>query len=485
MKLRNLLVAALLMLAGMVQAQPQMTIPVDKDVRIGKLSNGLTYYIRHNNWPENRANFYIAQKVGSIQEEESQRGLAHFLEHMAFNGSDHFKGNNLIEWCRANGIAFGVDLNAYTSIDQTVYNINNVPTQRPGAIDTCLIILRDWSTGLTLDQKEIDNERGVIHEEWRLRTSASSRMFERNLPALYPGSKYGLRYPIGLMSVVDNFKRKELVDYYHKWYHPDHQGLIIVGNVDVDKVEAQIKKLFGDIKNPENEAPIVDEQVPDNAEPIVVIDKDKEEQSSSVEVMFKHDVFPDSLKNTINYLIYDYVNDAIANMLNKRYTEAAQKADCPFVNAMAYDGNYIFAKTKDAFSIDASPKDMSKTADALKAAFIEARRAAEFGFTATEYSRFQQDYLSGLEKQYSNKDKRYNAQFYRECLGNFLTNEPMPGIEYTYQTMKQLVPMIPLEAVNQQIKELVPANDSNMVIINFNNEKEGMFILQNSSCLML
>ena len=317
MKLRNLLVAALLMLAGMVQAQPQMTIPVDKDVRIGRLSNGLTYYIRHNNWPENRANFYIAQKVGSIQEEESQRGLAHFLEHMAFNGSDHFKGNNLIEWCRANGIAFGVDLNAYTSIDQTVYNINNVPTQRPGAIDTCLIILRDWSTGLTLDQKEIDNERGVIHEEWRLRTSASSRMFERNLPALYPGSKYGLRYPIGLMSVVDNFKRKELVDYYHKWYHPDHQGLIIVGNVDVDKVEAQIKKLFGDIKNPENEAPIVDEQVPDNAEPIVVIDKDKEEQSSSVEVMFKHDVFPDSLKNTINYLIYDYVNDA-TNVIQKQ-----------------------------------------------------------------------------------------------------------------------------------------------------------------------
>ena len=173
MKLKNLWVAALLMLAGTAQAQPQMTIPVDKDVRIGKLSNGLTYYIRHNNWPENRANFYIAQKVGSIQEEESQRGLAHFLEHMAFNGSDHFKGNNLIEWCRANGIEFGADLNAYTSIDQTVYNISNVPTQRAGAIDTCLIILRDWSTGLTLDQEEIEKERGVIHEEWRLRTSAS------------------------------------------------------------------------------------------------------------------------------------------------------------------------------------------------------------------------------------------------------------------------------------------------------------------------
>ena len=473
MKLKNLWVAALLMLAGTAQAQPQMTIPVDKDVRIGKLSNGLTYYIRHNNWPENRANFYIAQKVGSIQEEESQRGLAHFLEHMAFNGSDHFKGNNLIEWCRANGIEFGADLNAYTSIDQTVYNISNVPTQRAGAIDTCLIILRDWSTGLTLDQEEIEKERGVIHEEWRLRTSASSRMFERNLPALYPGSKYGLRYPIGLMSVVDNFKRKELVDYYRKWYHPDHQGLIIIGNVDVDKVEAQIKKLFGDIKNPENEAPIVDEPVPDNAEPIVIIDKDKEEQSSSVDLMFKHDVFPDSLKGNINYLIYEYLNNAIASMLNNRYTEAAQKADCPFVNAYAGDGNYIFAKTKDAFSIDASPKDITLTAAALKAAFIEARRAATFGFTATEYDRFKQDYLSRLDKQYSNKDKRYNSQFYRECLGHFLNNEPMPGIEYTYQTMKQIVPMIPLEAVNQQIKELIPENDSNMVIINFNNEKEG------------
>ncbi|MBF1538795.1 MAG: insulinase family protein [Prevotella salivae] len=473
MKLKNLLVAVLLTLAGNAQAQLQMAIPVDKDVRIGKLSNGLTYYIRHNNWPENRANFYIAQKVGSIQEEESQRGLAHFLEHMAFNGSDHFKGNSLIEWCRANGIEFGADLNAYTSIDQTVYNIDNVPTQRPGAIDTCLIILRDWSTGLTLDQKEIENERGVIHEEWRLRTSASSRMFERNLPALYPGSKYGLRYPIGLMSVVDNFKRKELVDYYHKWYHPDHQGLIIVGNVDVDKVEAQIKKLFGGIKNPDNEAPIIEEPVPDNAEPIVVIDKDKEEQSSSVEVMFKHDVFPDSLKGTVNYLVYGFVNAAVATMLNNRYAEAAQKADCPFIGAQAGDGDYIFAKTKDAFAISASPKDISQTADALKAAMIVARRAAEFGFTPTEYNRFKESYLSGLDKQYSNKDKRYNSQFFSQYLGNFLNNEPIPDIDYTYQTMKQLVPMIPLEAVNQQIKELIPSNDSNMVIINFNNEKEG------------
>ena len=473
MRLKNLLVAALLLLTGVVQAQPQMTVPVDKDVRIGKLANGLTYYIRHNNWPENRANFYIAQKVGSIQEDETQRGLAHFLEHMAFNGSDNFKGNSLIEWCRANGIEFGGDLNAYTSIDQTVYNIDNVPTQRAGAIDTCMLILRDWSTGLTLDKDEIEKERGVIHEEWRLRTSAQSRMFERDLPKLYPGSKYGVRYPIGLMSVVDNFKPNELRDYYVKWYHPSHQGIIVIGNVDVDKIEAQIKKLFGNIQNPKNEAPIIDEQVPDNAQPIVIIDKDKEMRSSIVELMFKHDVFPDSLKNNIKYLVYNYINGAISSMLGNRFTEAAQKADCPFVGAQASDDNYIFAKTKNAFDLSVSPKDISVAADALKAAFVELRRAAEFGFTPSEYSRFQADCMSSLDKAYSNKDKRYNSQFYGECLGNFLTNEPMTGIEYSYQTMKQIIPMIPLEAINEQIKELVSKNDSNMVILNFNNEKEG------------
>ncbi|MBM6992323.1 MAG: insulinase family protein [Prevotella sp.] len=474
MKIKNFLTAMLLLVSATVQAQmPDMTLPVDTAVRMGKLDNGLTYFIRHNNWPENRANFYIAQKVGSIQEEESQRGLAHFLEHMAFNGSDNFKGNSLIEWCRANGIEFGGDLNAYTSIDQTVYNIDNVPTQRQGTLDSCLLILRDWSAGLSLEQEEIDKERGVIHEEWRLRTSASSRMFERNLPKLYPGSKYGLRYPIGLMSVIDNFKRKELVDYYHKWYHPSNQGIIVVGNVDVNRTEAEIKRLFGGIKNPDNASPIIDEPVPDNAQPIVIVDKDKEFQQSFVDLIIKHESYPDSLKQTLPYYIQDYAKDAACNMLNKRFVEAAQKADCPFVQASGSDGNYIFSKTKDAFDLSVAPKDMSQCASALKAAFEVVRQAAEYGFTATEYKRFQDDYLSGLDKTYSNKDKRYSSQFYREILGYFLTNEPMPGIDYTYQMMKQIVPAIPLEAINQVLPELVSKSDTNMVIINFNNEKEG------------
>ena len=474
MKFRKLLVLALSFVASASQAQMSMpSLPVDTAVRIGKLDNGLTYYIRYNNWPEHRANFYIAQKVGSIQEEESQRGLAHFLEHMCFNGTDNFKGNDLIRYCESIGVQFGGDLNAYTSIDQTVYNIDNVPTARQSSLDSCLLILRDWADGLTLDPEEIDKERGVIHEEWRMRTSASSRLFERNLEKLYPGSKYGKRYPIGLMSVIDNFAPKELRDYYEKWYHPQNQGIIVVGDVDVDHTEAMIKKLFGPIRNPENPAPIVDEVVPDNAEPIVIIDKDKEYQSHDIDIMFKHDVFPDSLKQTPQYLVYNYVKQAATSMLNSRFGEAAQKADCPYVSASAFDGNYIFAKTKDAFGISVSPKDMSLIEPSLKAALIEARKAAEFGFTPTEYARFKESMLSALDKMYSNKDKRYTSQFYNECKAHFLSNAPMPSIDYSYQMMKQVIPAIPLEVINSFMSELLPKNDSNMVIINFNNEKEG------------
>ena len=474
MKVRNLFLSLLMLLcATSVFAQMDPPVPVDTAFRIGKLPNGLTYFIRHNNWPEHRANFYIAQKVGSIQENEDQRGLAHFLEHMAFNGSEHFKGNDLIEWCRAHGIQFGADLNAYTSIDQTVYNIDNVPTQSQSALDSCLLILRDWSCGLSLEQDEIDKERGVIHEEWRLRTSPNSRMLERNLEKLYPGSKYGRRYPIGLMSVVDNFKRKELVDYYHKWYHPNHQGIIVIGDVDVDKTEAEIKRLFGDIKNPANEAPLVDEPVPDNDKPIVVIDKDKEFQQSVVMMMMKHDVYPDSLKQRFSYLMTNYVKDAAISMLGTRFAEAAQKADCPFVNADASDDNYLLSKTKDAFGISVLPKNMGLSADALKAAYLVVKQAAQYGFTATEYDRFKQNQLSGLDKAWEARDKRPNSQFYGQALDYFLSNEPMPSLENTYQMMKQVIPMIPLEAVNGVLPELLSKSDTNLVIISFNNEKDG------------
>lgn len=467
------IVAALLFVsAAATMAQQMPPIPVDKDVRMGKLENGLTYYIRFNNWPEQRAEFYIAQRVGSIQENDDQRGLAHFLEHMCFNGTEHFKGNDIVKWCETIGVKFGRDLNAYTSIDQTVYNISNVPTTREGIIDSCLLILHDWADGLLLEPEEIQKERGVIHEEWRLRTSAQMRMLERDLPLLYPNSKYGHRMPIGLMEIIDNFKPQVLRDYYEKWYRPDNQAIIVVGDVDVDKVEQKIKTLFSPIKMPENPAPVVAEQVPDNSDPIFVVDKDKEMQYSIVEVFFKSDPIPDEIKSNMQYLVINYIKDAAIGMLNDRLTELAQKPDCPFLQAGASYGSYLLSKTKHAFDIYALPKE-GETEAAMKAAFIEARRAAEFGFTATEYKRYQQNFLSALDKQFSNKDKRYNNQFCRQYVNHYLDNEPIPSLDDYYQVMKQLVPVMPVEAVNQLMQEFVATTDSNMVVLNMNQEKDG------------
>ena len=472
-RIKTMISAFVLLLASATASAQQMPpIPVDEDVRMGRLDNGLTYYIRHNAWPEQRAEFYIAQRVGSIQENDEQRGLAHFLEHMCFNGTEHFKGNDIVKWCETIGVKFGRDLNAYTSIDQTVYNISNVPTTREGIIDSCLLILHDWADGLLLEPEEIQKERGVIHEEWRLRTSAQMRMLERDLPQLYPDSKYGHRMPIGLMEIIDNFEPQVLRAYYEKWYRPDNQAIIVVGDFDVDRVEQKIKDLFSPIKLPENPAPVVAEAVPDNAEPIFVVDKDKEMQFSIVEMFFKTDPIPEEIKTNMQYLIIDYLKDAAIGMLNDRLSELAQKPDCPYLQASASYGQYLLSKTKDAFGVDALPKE-GQTEAAMKAAFIEARRAAEFGFTATEYKRYQQNFTSQLDKQFSNKDKRYNNQFCRQYVNHYLDNEPIPSLDEYYQLMKQLVPMMPVEAVNQLMQQFVPANDSNLVVLNMNQEKDG------------
>lgn len=463
---------AFLFIAVHATAQQMPQLPVDKDVRIGKLDNGLTYYIRYNNWPENRAEFYIAQKVGSIQENDDQRGLAHFLEHMCFNGTENFPGNGVMRYCESIGVQFGGDLNAYTSYDRTVYNISNVPTARIGAQDSCLLILHDWADGLLLEPEEIDKERGVIHEEWRLSSTAQGRMMERSLPKLYPGSKYGQRYPIGLMEVVDNFKPQTLRDYYEKWYHPGNQAIIVVGDVDVDRIEGKIKELFGGIKTPENPAPVLDEQVPDNDTPIFVVEKDKEQKTNGVEMMIKHDAFPDSLKNTVAYILNNYIRGRAMDMLNDRLQELAQQPDCPFVSAWISDGRYVYSKTKEALDIDVTPKD-GKLEAALAAAFNEARRAAEFGFTATEFQRSKSDYESYIEKQYSNKDKRTNAQFVNEYVENFLEHDPIASIDDYYTLWKQIIPAIPLDVVNEYMKELVPPSDTNMVVLAMLNEKEG------------
>ena len=473
MKLRKLFAAAMMLVALGSMAQ-SMPIENDPSVRTGKLPNGLTYYVKQNNWPEHRVNFYIAQRVGSLQEEESQRGLAHFLEHMAFNGTEHYPGNGVIDYTRSLGVEFGRDLNAYTSVDQTVYNINDVPSTRVSALDSCLLILKDWSNGLLLEGDEIDKERGVIHEEWRVRSSASQRMFERNLEKLYPGSKYGKRMPIGLMSVVDNFKYNEIRDYYHKWYRPDNQAIVVVGDIDVDRTEAKIKEMFGAIPAPAADAAqVVDVEVPDNKEPIIVVDKDKEQQMNIIQVMYKTDPMPNEMKSDITYMLMKYAIDMACTMLDKRLDEKSQDPDCPYMQAGAGYGNYIFAKTKDCFQLFIAPKE-GKTNEAVKAVTEEALRASQHGFTATEFARVKDDYMSNLEKQYNNRNQINNDRFGREYCAHYLNNEPYPSIEWTYQMMNMIAPNVGVEMINQLMAQMMPTTDENLVVLNFNPDKEGV-----------
>ena len=475
MKVRMFLAAVLTMFsatAAVAQEMQMPPIPVDPAVRIGKLDNGLTYYIRHNDYPEHVANFYIAQRVGSINEEESQRGLAHFLEHMAFNGSEHFKGNGIIEFCRSLGVEFGSDLNAYTSIDQTVYRVCNVPTKRATALDSCLLILKDWSNGLALEPEEIDKERDVVHNEWRLGEGPSQRMLQRALPKTYPGSKYGERLPIGLMSVIDSFKPQTLRAYYQKWYRPDNQAIIVVGDVDVNHMEDKIKELFAGIKVDPNAPKVVPEAVPDNKEAIYVYEKDKEMQMANVWVMMKHEATKPEEKASMAYLIQDYAVSVISQMINQRLSEMTQDAACPFFQGFADDANYLLSRTKDCFELIGIPKE-GKEMETLQVLYREAKRAREFGFTATEYERAKADYLSSLEKQYTNRDKRKNDEFGDAYRDHYLNNEPIPPLDVLYQTMQQIAPNIPVQAINQMLPQLITPTDSNLVVMIMAQDKEG------------
>ena len=475
MKTKHLLAAAVALLTAGTQgavAQKKMPLPVDTAVVRGKLPNGLTYYVRRNGWPEHRVNFYIAQRVGSIQENDEQQGLAHFLEHMAFNGSDHYPDDKLIGYLRSIGVEFGSDLNAYTGVDETVYRICNVPSARVESLDSCLLVLKDWSNGLTLDAKEIDKERGVIHDEWRQRTSAFMRILNRRLPELFPGSKYGLRLPIGKMEVVDNFKPEALRAYYRKWYRPDNQAIIVVGDVDVSRTVAKIKELFGGIKLPANPAKVVGEPVPDNAQPIIIVEKDKEMSNDMCQLYFKHDVYPDSLKNDMSYLVYGYGLSMGTSMLNSRLNEIAQNADCPFIGASVGDGDFILAKTKGAFTLSVAPKP-GMTEKAVSTALREVARAVKYGFTPTEYARVRAEYLSRLEKIYTNRDKRDNSVFGDECRDHFLDSEPIISITDRYMAMKAVAPQIPVEMINRILCQTVSVSDSNLVVLSLHTEKEG------------
>ena len=466
--------------ASLSAQMPAQELPIDPKVRYGVLDNGLTYYIRHNEQPKERADFYIAQKVGSMQEEDNQAGLAHFLEHMAFNGSKNFPENEVIKYLETIGVKFGENLNAYTSFDETVYNISNVPVIREGIIDSCLLILHDWSGGLLLEEKDIEKERGVIREEMRSRNQAYLRQIEKILPMVMPDNKYAKRMPIGTEEVIENFKPEELRAYYHKWYRPDLQGIIIVGDVDVDQIESKIKATFADIPAPVNPAERIYYNVDSNVDPLVGIATDKEATFDIISVDFKHKPLPQELKGTIAGLVANYFNAIAANISGERFRDLIEQANPPFVQAGSGNGDFFVCVTEEAWGGYAIIKD-NDVETALKALTREMERVNRHGFTAGEYERAKSNHLTYLENAFNERDKVLNDRYSREYARHFTRGGYIPGIEMEYNIANAVASQIPLEAINQYVQELM--SDSNIVITLMLPEKEGVVVPTNEQLL--
>lgn len=470
MKLKNVILLFAMMLGASFAKAQMPQLPVDAQVKIGKLENGLTYYIRHNEEPKNQAAFYIVHKVGSVQEDDNQRGLAHFLEHMAFNGSKHFPAGDVFPFLQRAGVSA---YNAETGVDQTYYHLDNVPTTNKAVVDSCLMLLSDWSCGVELTQEEIDKERDVIHGEYRMRDNAVQRIYTRQLGTLYPGSKYADRMPIGLMEVIDNFSPKFLEDYYRKWYHPDIQAVVIVGDIEPDYIEGKIKEYFSDLKNPENETPYELYPVPDNENAIIAIDKDPEQQMVNISVFFKQEVFPYEMRNSVGYYVQDYVKGAVVSSLNQRLQELAMKAECPFTMASVNYGNYLVSKTCDAFSMEIMPKDGCDL-EAVQCVMAEVSRMRQHGITAAELSRYAENVSSYMENIYNNRNKQPNEYFAQQYRKNFVEGEPIPGIEVEYELMKSIGSQIPAEVYNEFVKECTESIEKNLVVLAMYPEKEGV-----------
>lgn len=471
------IVSTVMLLAGIlcVSAQQlQLTqLPLNPRVKSGVLPNGLSYYIMHNEEPKERANFYIAQKVGSTLENQEQLGLAHFLEHMAFNGTKNFPGKSMLNYLQNKGIRFGADINAYTDFDETVYNIDNVPTTDKALMDSVLLVLHDWSGSLLLEEAEIEAERGVIQEEWRQRNDASFRQYEKILPIIYEEYQYE-QLPIGKMEIVMNFKPEALRAYYKKWYRPDQQGIVIVGDFDADEMEAKVKKLFSTIPMPENAAPRDYPKVSDNKKPIYAAYTDSELRMPRTTISFKSEKVPFEQRNTAEiYIMNDVMQNVVADLINNRLQENAMNPECTYSAAGVYFGNFYVSKTKDSFNVAVIPKKGTQPAVAEVMGIVA--RACKTGFTDSELERVRTDMLSNYENAFNEREKTTNSAYGKELYRHFVDNTPAPGIEKEYEMVKTTLPMIPVQVINQMVAPLLTSE--NMVIVTTEPQKEGFEIV--------
>lgn len=435
-------------------------IPTDPSVRIGTLSNGMKYYIKKNTLPEKKVDFRLAINAGSILEDENQRGLAHFMEHMNFNGTKNFPDNKLVDFLQSIGVKFGQHLNAYTSFDETVYMLP-VPLDKPGNLDAGLKVMEDWAFNATLTDEQINKERGVVLEELRLGLGADKRMMDKYLPKMLYNSQYATRLPIGTKEVLQNFKPDVIRKFHQDWYRPDLMALVVVGDINVDEVEKKIRENFSKYKNPSKprERKIFD--LPNHKETLVSIETDPDATSSMVQFIMK-DSDSYSPDVTVEQYNQSLIEGLTTTMLNNRLREMINSNNPPFTFGSVYHGG-TYARTKEAFQGFAMTKEGDQI-NALKVLLEEVERAKRFGFTQTELERAKSQMLSNLERSYNNRDKTESDMLVDEYVRNFLEKEPMPGIEWEYEDAKKFLPTVTLAQTNEVIKKFVK-DDSRVVII--------------------
>lgn len=435
-------------------AQSLTPLQPDTAVVVGRLSNGLTYVIRHNELPKNTAEFYIAQKVGAILEEDDQDGLAHFLEHMAFNGTKNFPDKGIINFLERVGVRFGENVNAFTSLDETVYNLSTVPTTDPAIVDSALLVLHDWSGFITLDGKEIDKERGVIREEWRTRASASRRMYFAHNANTMPGTRYAVRDVIGDTAVVNNFPYEAIRKYYHKWYRPDLQGIVVVGDIDPKYVEAKIKEMWQDIPAPVNPAERTYFKVPVSSEPVFSILRDKEATSTSLQVQFRYPSVPDSIRNSVEFHASQIVASLCGSIFNNRMHDLVM-AGAPFSYAVMYDTELTPTLNTVLFAMSAQS---GKTLEATRILYDEIEKLRRWGVNPGELERAVNDYIKMYDDAYENRNKVQNDEYVSEYYNAFLSNNVITPIEFDRSIVRTVAPAVTPEAIKAYIdRALAPA----------------------------
>ena len=434
-------------------------IPLDPSVRTGTLSNGMKYYIKKNVKPEKKVEFRLAINAGSINEDEDQRGLAHFMEHMNFNGTKNFPENKLVDFLQSIGIKFGQHLNAYTSFDETVYMLP-VPLDKPGNLDSGLKVMEDWAFNALLTDKEIEKERGVVLEELRLGLGADKRMLDQYLPKLAYNSRYADRLPIGKKEILQNFKPDALRRFHKDWYRPDLMALVVVGDVNVDEMEQKIKANFSKYQNPANARKRVDYEMPNHKETLISIATDADATSSSAQFYIKDDG-PAKPDVTVNDYQKSIVEQLAATIVNNRLQELTNSEKPPFIFGYVSHSNLL--RTKDAFQAYAMTKE-GEQKNALKVLLEEVERAKRFGFSQNELDRAKSETLSNLEKSYNNRDKTESARLVMEYVRNFLNQEPIPGIEWEYEFHKKYLPSVTLDQVNNILKNYIK-DDSRVIVV--------------------